>query len=69
MKIFYKRSIWVMLTVYLILWLIVTLVAGNVLESYKKVINTTLGLTGFRMETIDPEGMKNADLEYSNQLM
>ena len=41
MKIFYKRSIWVMLTVYLILWLIVTLVAGNVLESYKKVINTT----------------------------
>lgn len=36
MKIFYKRSIWVMLTVYLILWLIVTLVAGNVLESYKK---------------------------------
>ena len=64
MKIFYKRSIWVMLTVYLILWLIVTLVAGSVLESYKKVINTTLGLTGFRMETIDPEGMKNADLEY-----
>ena len=53
-----------MITFYVFLWLIVTLVAGNVLEGYKKVINTTLGLTGFRTETVDVESAKNADLEY-----
>ncbi len=61
MKVFYKKSIWVMLTIYLSLWLAATLVAGVILDGYKKTINATLGLTGYRTETITTEG---EDLEY-----
>ena len=43
------------------LWLAISVVAGSVLDSYKNVINATLGLTGYRTETITTEG---EDLEY-----
>ena len=62
MKMFLKRSFWAMLTVYLALWLVISLVAGVILEDYKDVINASLGLTGFRTETINT-GVEE-DLEY-----
>lgn len=62
MKMFLKRSFWAMLTVYLALWLVISLVAGVILEDYKNVINAALGLTGFRTETINT-GVEE-DLEY-----
>ena len=61
MKMFLKRSFWAMLTVYLALWLVLSMVAGIILEDYKNVINSSLGLTGYRTETITTEG---EDLEY-----
>ena len=62
MKMFLKRSFWAMLTVYVALWLVVSLVAGVILEDFKNVINSSLGLTGYRTETIDT-GVEE-DLEY-----
>ena len=62
MKMFLKRSFWAMLTVYLALWLVIAMVAGVILEDYKNVINGSLGLTGYRTETIDT-GVEE-DLEY-----
>ena len=59
--IFLKKSFWAMLSLYMCLWLIIALVAGSVLDSFKNVINATLGLTGYRTETIVTEG---EDLEY-----
>ena len=59
--IFLKKSFWAMLSLYMCLWLIIALVAGSVLDSFKNVINATLGLTGYRTETIITEG---EDLEY-----
>ena len=61
MKIFRKKSIWVMLSIYMSLWLAVVMVAGIILNDYKDIINTTLGLTGIRTETVTVEG---EDLEY-----
>ena len=61
MKMFLKRSFWAMLTIYLALWLVISMVAGIILEDYKNVINSSLGLTGYRTETITTEG---EDLEY-----
>ena len=61
MKMFLKRSFWAMLTAYVALWLVVSLVAGVILEDFKNVINSSLGLTGYRTETITTEG---EDLEY-----
>ena len=62
MKMFLKRSFWAMLTIYVALWLVVSLVAGVILEDYKNVINGSLGLTGYRTETIDTG--EEEDLEY-----
>ena len=62
MKMFLKRSFWAMLTIYLALWLVISMVAGIILEDYKNVINSSLGLTGYRTETIDT-GVEE-DLEY-----
>lgn len=59
--IFLKKSFWAMLSIYMCLWLAISVVAGTVLDSYKNVINATLGLTGYRTETITTEG---EDLEY-----
>ena len=56
MKMFLKRSFWAMLTIYLALWLVISMVAGVILEDYKNVINSSLGLTGYRTETITTEG-------------
>lgn len=56
-----KKSTMVLLTVYVSLWLLISIVAGNILNSYESVINTALGLTGYRIETITTEG---EDLEY-----
>lgn len=61
MKIFRKKSVWVLLSSYLCLWLVVALVAGSILESYKGVLNATLGLTGYRTETVSAE---DGDYEY-----
>ena len=58
---FLKKSFWAMLSIYMCLWLVIAMVAGSVLDSYKNVINATLGLTGYRTETIVTEG---EDLEY-----
>ena len=54
--IFLKKSFWAMLSIYMCLWLAISVVAGTVLDSYKNVINATLGLTGYRTETITTEG-------------
>ena len=62
MKMFLKRSFWAMLTVYIALWLVISLVAGVILEDFKNVINSSLGLTGYRTEIIDT-GVEE-DLEY-----
>lgn len=58
---FMRRSFWAMLSLYVCLWLIIALVAGTVLDSYKNTINATLGLPGYRTETIVTEG---ENLEY-----
>ena len=58
---FLKKSFWAMLSLYMCLWLVIAIVAGSVLDSFKNVINATLGLTGYRTETIVTEG---EDLEY-----
>ena len=39
MKMFLKRSFWAMLTIYLAIWLVISLVAGVILEDFKNVIN------------------------------
>ena len=59
---FMKKSFWAMLSIYMCLWLAISLIAGSVLDSYKNVINATLGLTGYRTETIETD--ENVDLEY-----
>lgn len=59
--VFLKKSFWAMLSLYMCLWLLIAIVAGTVLDSFKNVINATLGLTGYRTETIVTEG---EDLEY-----
>ena len=56
-----KKSTMVLLTVYVSLWLLISIVGGNILNSYESVINAALGLTGYRIETITTEG---EDLEY-----
>lgn len=61
MSIFTKKSAWALLSVYMCLWLVIVMVAGGILDGYKNVINATLGLTGYRTETIVTEG---EDLEY-----
>ena len=61
MRAFRKRSVWVMITVYVALWLAATLVGGVILNGFRKTINTTLGLSGYRTETLSNE---NEDLEY-----
>ncbi len=61
MKIFRKKSVWVMLSSYLCIWLVISLVAGSILDGYKGVLNATLGLTGYRTETISAE---DGDYEY-----
>ncbi len=58
---FLKRSFWAMLSIYMCIWLAIAMIAGSVLDSYKNVINATLGLTGYRTETITTEG---EDLEH-----
>ena len=59
---FMKKSFWAMLSIYMCLWLAIALIAGSVLDSYKNVINATLGLTGYRTETIETDD--DVDLEY-----
>ncbi len=61
MKIFPKKSAMVMLTVYVSLWLVIVMIAGNILDGYKNTINAALGLKGYRVETSSVEG---EDLEY-----
>ena len=61
MKMVSKRSFWVMLTIYSTLWFVISMVAGVVLDGYKGTINHSLGLSGFKTETITTE---NEDLEY-----
>ena len=62
MKIFLKKSLWVMLSIYLALWFVVSCVAGVVLDGFKNVINSALGLTGYRTETLVTD--ENEDLLY-----
>lgn len=64
MKFFRKRSVWVLITTYIFSWFVVSLIAGNVLESFKKNINTALNLTGTRTEVIDEEEEDEQDKEY-----
>ena len=61
MNIFPKKSTMVMLTAYMSLWLVVVMIAGNILDGYTNTINTALGLKGYRVETSNIEG---EDLEY-----
>ena len=61
MRILYRRSVWLMVTIYMALWLAVMLVGGVILESFKDTINASLGLTGFRTESTSNE---DEDLEY-----
>ncbi|MBO5328807.1 MAG: fibronectin type III-like domain-contianing protein [Clostridia bacterium] len=61
MKIFSKKSVWVLITVYVAIILTIAILGGAILDSYKKVINASLGLTGFRTETVSTG---NEDLEY-----
>ena len=61
MGILRKKSTWALLSVYMCIWLIIAIGAGNILDGYKNVINATLGLSGYRTETIVTEG---EDLEY-----
>ena len=63
MKFLIKRSFWAMLTAYMSIILIIVMVASSILEDYTKVINNTLGLTGYRIQTID-DGGEAEDLEY-----
>ena len=62
MKIFRKRSIWVLMTIYMSLWLTAVMLGGIILNDYKNVINATLGLSGIRTETLDTGA--DEDLEY-----
>lgn len=62
MKIFKKRSVWTMITIYLALWLTISIIAGVILDGYKNTINRALGLTGTKSETIVTD--KNEDTEY-----
>ena len=52
MKIF-KKSVWALLTAYLAIWLCIAVFGGIVMNGYKNTINETLGLTGYRSETVD----------------
>lgn len=61
MKIFGKRSVWALLTSYVCILLVISIIAGIVLDGYKNVLNATLGLTGYRTETVITEG---EDTEY-----
>ena len=62
MKFLFKRSFWALLTVYMSVILIIVMVASNILTDYTKVINTALGLKGYRIQTID--NGESEDLEY-----
>ena len=62
MKFLIKRSFWTMLTLYMSIILVIVMVASNILEGYTKVINNTLGLTGYRIQTVN-DG-EEEELEY-----
>ena len=62
MNIFRKKSIWVLMTVYMSLWLAAVMLGGIILNDYKNVINATLGLSGIRTEILDTGA--DEDLEY-----
>ena len=34
MKIFYKKSVWVLISIYVSIWLVIALVAGVILDGY-----------------------------------
>ncbi|MBR1891277.1 MAG: glycoside hydrolase family 3 C-terminal domain-containing protein [Clostridia bacterium] len=61
MKIFYKKSVWVLISIYVSIWLVIALVAGVILDGYKRKVNSALGLSGYRTETI---GDGTEDTEY-----
>lgn len=61
MRGFGKKSFYVMITTYLSIWFVISLVAGGILDSYKNTINEALKLEGYRTETIKEE---NEDTEY-----
>ena len=61
MRILRKRSVWVLISAYMALWLVISLLAGIVLEGFKDTINASLGLKGFRVENT---GTGDEDLEY-----
>ena len=63
MNFIFKRSFWAMLTVYMSVLLVIVMVASGILQDYTKVINNTLGLKGYRVETINTDG-EDEDLEY-----
>ena len=63
MKFLFKKSFWAMLTVYMAIILVIVMVASNIMADYTKVINNTLGLTGYRIQTIN-DGDEAEDLEY-----
>ena len=62
MKFLFKRSFWALLTVYMSVILIIVMVASNILTDCTKVINTALGLKGYRIQTIN--NGESEDLEY-----
>ena len=61
MKFLQHKSLWVLLTVYLALWLIVAVIAGFITDGLKNTINSALNLTGYRTENVSTEGQ---DTEY-----
>ena len=62
MKFLFKRSFWAMITIYVSILLVISMVAGSIMNDYSKVINNALGLKGYRIETTETD--EEEDLEY-----
>lgn len=62
MKVFKKKSVWAMLTIYFAIWLVIAIVGGLIAEDFKDVINVQLGLESSRYET--DENAEEVDAEY-----
>lgn len=63
MKIFKKKAMWLMLTIYTALWLVVILVGGMIANDFKNVINASMGLSGVIYVT-DENAESSVDTEY-----
>ena len=63
MKIFKKKAMWLMLTIYTALWLVVILVGGMIANDFKNVINASMGLSGVIYVT-DEDAEGSVDTEY-----